>query len=104
MYNAVLRACRVQWCTSSATQHHLTAQPQSRTMVSGKLSRKKKTHRARTVRPAPPEALKDPPICINVFQKAPLGGVMTHMRSPRTSGTRATRVWCVWQHPEKEGE
>ena len=41
MYNAVLRACRVKWGTSSATRH-LTGQQQSRTMVFGTLSEQKR--------------------------------------------------------------
>ena len=41
MYNAVLRACRVKWGTSSATRR-LTGQQQSKTMASGKLSKEKR--------------------------------------------------------------
>ena len=44
MYNAALRACRVNWGTSSATRH-LTGQQQSKTMGSSKLSKKKKDAR-----------------------------------------------------------
>ena len=52
MYNAVLRACRVKWGTSSATRH-LTGQQQSRTMVFGQLSQQKDARCAHGVSRSP---------------------------------------------------